>query len=268
MKYAVIGKGFIFPRHKEAIEKTGGEIVMTCDIDESKNPDFTDWVEMYNSPRFKEVDTVVICAPNYLHPAMAREATLLNKRVLCEKPLSINGTVGLYGVNTVLQLRYHPALQNLKPKYVLVTAKMFRDESYWKSWKGDQVKSGGILYNLGVHYIDLLIFLLGIPKYVCKAEVSEKLAIGRVQFENGIGEFHIEILDTRKDQERKIFVNDKEVSLSDKDNLSYEDLHIQVYKNFLKGKGISFGEEKKSLDLIADILKCALKIKEEQTWNV
>ena len=257
MKYAVIGKGFIFPRHKEAIERTGGKILMTCDIDPTKEADFTDWVRMFNHPDFKKVDAVVICTPNYLHPVIAREAILRDKRVLSEKPLSISGTQGLHGVNTVLQLRYHPVLQNLKPSRVEVTAKMFRDETYWNGWKGDVLKSGGILYNLGVHYIDLLIFLLGNPINIQTAEVTDKLATGQIVFERGIGEFHIEILDSREGQIRKILADGQEVSLSDKDNLSYEDLHVQVYENFLNGKGISFGEEKKSLDLIAEILKHA-----------
>ena len=255
MKYAIIGLGFISSRHREAIQKTGGEIVLTCDIDKSKNPDFTVWVEMYNSPKFKEIDTVVVCTPNYLHGVMAREATLLNKRVICEKPLSITGIDGLYGVNTVLQLRYHPALQDFHPSNVEVTAKMFRDESYWTGWKGNNVTSGGILYNLGIHYIDLLIFLLGKPLEILNVQIATKLAKGEIRFEKGVGKFHIEILDTRDGQIRKILADGKEVSLSDKDNLSYEDLHLQVYQNFLNGKGIAFGEEKKSLDLLLDLIK-------------
>ena len=254
-KYAVIGKGFIFSRHKEAIEKTGGEIALTCDIDPAKNADFKDWVEMCNSPRFKEIDTVVICTPNYLHGVMAREAALLNKKVICEKPLSITGTEGLYGVNTVLQLRYHPALQGLNPSIVDVTAKMFRDDSYWNGWKGDPVKSGGIIYNLGIHYIDLLIYLLGNPVAIQEAEIGKTLATGNIRFEHGYGTFHIEILPTREGQIRKILADGREISLSDKDNLSYEDLHLQVYENFLNGKGISFGEEKKSLSLVKDLIQ-------------
>lgn len=257
MKFCVIGKGFIFERHKQAIEQLGHELFMTCDIDPSKEADHQDWIRMFNHPDFKKVDVVVICAPNYLHPVIAREAMLLNKRVLSEKPLSINGVKGLYAVNTVLQLRHHPKLQDLKCSRVEVTAKMFRDETYWNGWKGDSLKSGGILYNLGVHYIDLLIFLLGNPVNIDRAEVTDKLAKGQIVFDRGIGEFHIEILDTREGQIRKILADGQEVSLSDKDNLSYEDLHVEVYKNFLTGNGISYGEENKSLDLIDKILEHA-----------
>jgi UDP-N-acetyl-2-amino-2-deoxyglucuronate dehydrogenase len=254
MNFCIIGLGFISPRHKKAIEDVGGKLLLTCDIDPSKGADFTDWVEMFHSPRFKEVDVVVICTPNYLHAVIAREATLRNKRVICEKPLSISGTEGLYGVNTVLQLRYHPKLQGLTPKNVSVTAKMFRDESYWKGWKGDVNKSGGILYNLGVHYIDLLIFLLGYPVSIIESSYTPKLAKGKIQFHRGIGEYHIEILDDREGQMRKIIADGEEIGLSDKDNLSYEDLHLEVYKHFLAGQGITYGEERKSIELVSKLM--------------
>ena len=32
---------------------------------------------------------------------------------------------------------------------------MVRDEKYFRSWKGDPKKTGGIFYNLFIHYIDL-----------------------------------------------------------------------------------------------------------------
>lgn len=257
MNYAVIGMGFISPRHKQAIEATGGRVRMTCDIDPTKNPDFTDWELMFEHPDFINVDAVVICTPNYLHKPIAQQALALGKKVLCEKPLSTNGLDGLEGVNTVLQLREHPALKDLNPHEVSVTAKMFRDDSYWKGWKGNDEHSGGILYNLGIHYIDLLIYLLGQPLVVKDAYYSPKMASGRIQFERGVGEYHIEILDTRDGQIRKILVDGQEISLSDKDNLSYEDLHIEVYKKFIKGEGVPLSEAAKSIRLVEDLLQCS-----------
>lgn len=255
MKFAIIGKGFIYERHKKAIEDLGHEIYLTCDIDQALQPDFIDWQEMMKSERFKEVDAVVICGPNYLHAPMARKALRLGKKVLCEKPLSINGFSGLDGVCSVLQLRYHPALQGLRASEVYVEAKMYRDENYWNGWKGNKKKSGGVLYNLGVHYIDLLIFLLGKPMEVLGAAVNDKVASGFVSFEGGgIGKFHIEIVDNRESQGRKIMVDGDEINLSNKDNLSYEDLHKKVYEEFIAGRGIGLSEAKKSINLIKKIL--------------
>ena len=250
MKYAIIGMGFIYSRHIKAIQDTGGEVILTCDIDPTKNPDFTDWVEMYHSSRFAEVDCVVICAPNYLHSVMTREAVLLGKKVICEKPLALEGIKNLKGVTPILQLRYHPQIQGLKAKEVYIEAKMFRNEKYWNSWKGQAVKSGGILYNLGVHYIDLLTVLLGKPKKILGKEVTDKYAIGSIAFERGIGDFRIEILEYPDRQGRKMIVDGKEINLSNQENLSYEDLHKHVYEDFIKGKGFTIKDAKVALDLI------------------
>ena len=136
MKFAIVGMGFIYPRHVQAIEYIGGKVSMTCDIDKTKQTDFTDWVEMFNHPDFEDIDAVAILTPNHLHTVIAREARLRGKRVLCEKPLSINGTKNLEGVNTVLQLRHHPALKNLEPGNIVVEAKMFRDDvSFDRDWE-------------------------------------------------------------------------------------------------------------------------------------
>lgn len=256
MKYAIIGLGFIYPRHEKSIKETGGEVILTCDNDPSKGADYLDWKEMFKSDKFiKEVDTVSICTPNYLHREMAAEALRLGKKVLCEKPLSTTGYDGLEGVKTVLQLRNHPKLQNLQSQRVDVTAKMFRDMPYWDGWKGDNSRSGGILYNLGIHYIDLLCFLLGDVQEIIDCNVTRRLATGLVRFKNGLGSFHIEIVNNRRDQNRSILVDDVEINLSNQDNLSYEDLHTEVYKHFIKGEGVTLEEAKKSLQLVSDLLK-------------
>lgn len=253
-KFCVVGKGFIYPRHKQAIESLGHKIVMTCDIDPAKKADFTDWVEAFNHPKFDEVTHVSICAPNYLHPVIAREALLKGKKVLCEKPLSINGTDGMEGVKTVLQLRYHPELKRLnKPKEIFITAKMFRDDKYWKSWKGNEVMSGGVLYNLGVHYIDLAIFLLGDSWEIIRVYKTKKRVLALVKFGSSYAHFHIEIVNKKEQQGRKLIADGQEITLSNQENLSYEDLHTEVYKDFIAGRGVDLDEAKKGLKLIKAI---------------
>lgn len=255
-KFAIVGKGFIYDRHVQAIEACGAEVLMTCDNQPGKEPDFLDWLEMFNHPKFDEVTHVSICTPNYLHSTISREALLRGKKVLCEKPLSINGLEGMDGVKTVLQLRYHPELQKLnKPKHVYVEAKMFRDDKYWKSWKGNPVLSGGVLYNLGVHYIDLLVFLMGDSWRILRSEVGDKIAKGEIEFESGMAEFHIEIVDSKDQQGRKLIADGREITLSNQENLSYEDLHTAVYQDFLAGRGVGIMEAGKSLKLIRAILK-------------
>lgn len=247
-KFAVVGKGFIYPRHKQAIEANGSEIIMSCDIER-------DWVEMFNHPDFDKVTHVSICTPNYLHAVIIREALLKGKKVLCEKPLSISGTERMEGVRTVLQLRYHPELQKInKPKKLQVIAKMFRDDEYWKSWKGNEIMSGGILYNLGIHYIDLAIFLLGDSWEIIDTYKTNKIVIAKVRFGESLVNFHIEIVNNKDEQYRKLIADGKEIILSNQDNLSYEDLHTKVYEEFLVGRGIGVEEANKSLKLIKAIL--------------
>lgn len=254
-KFCIVGMGFIYPRHKNAIEYFGGEVYLTCDIDKRKKPDFTDWVEMFNHPKFDKVSFVSICTPNYLHSTITREALLRGKRVLCEKPLSINGTEGMEGVKTVLQLRYHPKLQFINnPKQVHIEARMFRNEQYWDSWKGNEIMSGGVLYNLGVHYIDLLVFLLGDSWTILEVKKTKKMVSGKIRFRDSQATFLIEVVSNRKKQGRKVVIDGEEISLSDQDNLSYEDLHRKVYENFLAGMGVSLTEAKKSIKLIGAIL--------------
>ena len=255
VKFCIIGSGgFIAPRHKQAIEALGCEVFLTCDINKDKEPDFIDWVEMFNHPKFDEVTHVSICTPNYLHAIITREALLKGKKVLCEKPLSINEVEGMNDVKTVLQLRYHPELQSLnKPKELTIEAKMFRDNGYWSSWKGNEIMSGGILYNLGVHYIDLAIFLLGDSWEIINVHKTDLEIKATVRFGESIVNFHIEIVKSIFEQNRKLIADKKEIMLSNQDNLSYEDLHTNVYKEFLAGRGIGAEEANKSLKLIKAI---------------
>lgn len=257
MNFAVIGKGFIYPRHEQAIRAIGGKILMTCDINPETNPDFTDWVEMFNHPNFKKVEAVVICTPNYLHSVITREAILRDKKVLCEKPLSINGTKGMQGVKAVLQLRKHPTFKRRRfvTGDVRVEAKMYRDEKYFNSWKGDPIKSGGLLFNLGIHYIDLLIFLLGNPEEILYVKAREKSIEGIIKFKKYRGIFNISIVDSPEKQGRNLFIGDREINLSNKENLSYEDLHTEVYRDFIEGEGIGLKIANESLDLVHQILK-------------
>ena len=262
MKYAVIGKGFIYPRHVKAIEDTGGEIILTCDIDLDKNPDYTDWEYMFTTEKFKEVDTVVIFTPNYLHHPITKKALEMGKKVLCEKPLSINGTDGLEGVNTVLQLRYSPEVLKLKeerPNKLDIALKMKRGMDYWTGWKGNKEKSGGLIYNLGIHYVDLLVFLLGKPVEILETHGDNQRHFDfKVMFERGLGSLTIdagEELIPSRDLTAYTELNPegRPINLSNKENLSYEDLHKDVYKHFLNGEGIPLSEARKSLELVGNL---------------
>ena len=192
--YALIGLGFISKRHVEAINKTGGKIVLTCDNDPDKKADFLDYKEMFNSPRFDEVEYVVVAVPNFLHSQICRDAIAKGKKVLCEKPLTIfDDFEGLEDVNVVMQLRYNPQIKYIPAGNIDIFVKTYREPKYFESWKGQEALSGGILYNMGVHYIDLLCHVLGNPVEIKKSSYTPNLAQGEVLCTKGKGTYHIEL---------------------------------------------------------------------------
>jgi UDP-N-acetyl-2-amino-2-deoxyglucuronate dehydrogenase len=101
--------------------------------------------------------------------------------VICEKPVVLNpwNIEALMEieketsrkVNTILQLRLHPAIIQLKEKIsklpsdkkinVDLTYITSRGNWYHTSWKGDVQKSGGIATNIGVHFFDMLLWVFG-----------------------------------------------------------------------------------------------------------
>jgi len=107
-------------------------------------------------------------------------------------------------VYTILQLRVHPTLIELKKKLstnnqpassiqypvsrmkhqVVLSYITSRGPWYKYSWKGDPQKSGGIATNIGIHFFDLLIWLFG---KVEKSEVhlsEENKMAGFLELEN------------------------------------------------------------------------------------
>lgn len=259
-KWAIIGKGFIFPRHKEAIEKVGDKLIATCDIDPSKEADFMNWRDIKKSEIWDEITHISLCAPNYTHIEMARE--LKDKIILCEKPLALNSkeTIGLSNnVFTVLQLRHHPEVVRIKQQYipskdVVKEIKLFvgvkRDDSYWNGWKGKDELSGGILLNLGIHYFDLLIYLFGNKYKILYSRYNKNFAEGTIRFfeKNILCKFYLEINNMTID--RYLDIDNEQISFSKKDNLSYENLHIDVYEALKNGQGVTPREATKSMRLV------------------
>lgn len=263
MRYALIGLGFISQRHRDSIRDTGGEVLLTADIDPFKQPDFLDYREMFKSKKFKEeIDVVVICTPNHTHKQMIKDALATGKKVLCEKPLILDsGFEGLQGVNTVLQLRYHKLLSDLKKAIVGkdnkidLIMKVYRDEKWWSSWRGIPEQSGGILMGLAIHLFDLLIVLLGNSYVVVSAENSTKKCIGTIKFPRAIVNYYVEVMDSKEGQTRSLLINRKNYELCNAENLSFAGYHNRVHEEFIKGNGIPLSEARKSIEMV-------LKLKE------
>jgi len=178
--FAIVGAaGYIAPRHVETIHAIGGDLVAA--VDPATTVGYLDRIfprcryfqtieELVNV----QFDYLVICTPNYLHVAHCLLGQRLALRgVICEKPLSLNSSQitplceGDVPVHTILQLRHHPEAIALRaelgngPYQVKLRYTAIRGDWYWKSWKGIDFQSGGILFNIGIHLFDLLTWLFG-----------------------------------------------------------------------------------------------------------
>lgn len=249
MKFSIIGTGFIFPNHVQAIKSTGGEIVEAIG-----KGSLLSWQEIIKNP---ETDCIVILAPNDLHFEMAKFSAQCGKIVLCEKPLTIKSEEARIlmeypNIFTVCQLRYHPSVEKIKSEIkkdknyqIEIDISVHRDESYWKSWKGMLEMSGGILFNLGIHYFDLLLYLFGEPAEILTQSLTDKAGTGLIKGENYLCNWRISAEEPTEGQRRLFKINGINYDFSSKENL-----HSYVYKDLLEGKGVAPKEALKSIELL------------------
>jgi len=139
---------------------------------------FQDYCDLLAS---EEVDAVIICAPNDLHQQMAIEALRSGKHVLVEKPLAFTvagceevikaaqeeGKVLQVG----LELRYGAVFGQVKElleggtlgELALLSCDLWREWVTKSGWRTDPARTGGVLLELGCHYLDLLTWLADSP---------------------------------------------------------------------------------------------------------
>lgn len=293
--FALVGAGgYIAPRHLKAIRDTGNRLVAACDpadsvgILDSYSYDVSYFKEFERFDRHVEklrrlgensrVHYVTICSPNYLHDAHIRFALRVGADAISEKPLVLNPwncdaleeleRETKRRINTVLQLRVHPAIIFLREQLLTNTSSKkhevnltyitSRGKWYLVSWKGDAERSGGLATNIGIHFFDLLIWLFGsVQRYEVHAASARKtggfleLERARVNWFLSIDRDDLpqEILAGGKSTYRSITVDDREIEFSE----GFTDLHTLVYKAILEGKGHGISDVRPSIQLAHDI---------------
>ncbi|AWT60163.1 MAG: Myo-inositol 2-dehydrogenase [Candidatus Moanabacter tarae] len=136
-----------------------------------------------------DIDVVCVTTPSGAHSEVAIPAMEAGKHVLCEKPLEVTvekvdqiiETAEITGciLAVVFQSRFSPEARLLKEainmgrfgRLTLCSAyiKWWRDDAYYSSadWRGTwKLDGGGALMNQGIHYVDLLQWLVGMPESV------------------------------------------------------------------------------------------------------
>lgn len=301
--FAVIGVGgYIAPRHLRAIRDTGNRLVAAVDPKDSVgildqysfDAKFFTEIERFDrhleklrrGPEEERVQYISICSPNYLHDAHCRLALRVGADVICEKPLVINpwnfdALADLeietkHRINTVLQLRLHPALSELKQSLqkdseqhdVVLTYVTSRGPWYHVSWKGQQDKSGGIATNIGVHFFDLLLWLFGSFAELKVYHSDNHRISGFIALEHARVRWFLSVdaqdlpLQARaagKMTYRSITVDGTEIEFSE----GFTDLHTRVYEETLAGRGFGIAQARPSIELTYAIRTASVSPKDD-----
>lgn len=293
--FAVLGVGgFVAPRHLKAIADTGNRLVAAADPNDSVGlldrhgfdvAYFRD-VDAFERhlqalrrrPETERIHWVSVCSPNDLHAAHCRLGLEAGASVICEKPLVLDPaqlgpleeaerrTGGR--VATVLQLRLHPQLRELRMSLasdrrrtrhdVSLTYITARGPWYAASWKGDEARSGGLAGNVGVHFFDLLLWLFG-SAGECHVHLSNgRRMAGLLELEGARVTWFLSVdpsdLPFRavpgvRTSHRSIIVDGREIEFSE----GFTDLHTHVYEEALAGRGFSIDTVRPTVEIVQRI---------------
>jgi predicted dehydrogenase len=191
IKVGIIGAGGISHFHIEAYKTIPEvEVVAICDPNEAKLSfvaekfgilkRFENWENIIN----ENLDIVSICSPNAFHAQQSIAALKSGKHVICEKPVAINVEETESIINTVQQTnnkfmvafchRFASHSQFIKKmvennqmgEIYFAKASCLRRRGIpglgtWFTTK--KLAGGGPLIDIGVHILDLAVYLMGCP---------------------------------------------------------------------------------------------------------
>ena len=292
-RFALIGAaGYIAPRHMIAIRDTGNALVAALDPNDSVGIMDSHFPEAHFFTEFERfdrhidklnrggqgVDFVSIASPNYLHDSHMRFALRSGADAICEKPLVLNpwNIDGLKEIeagtgrkiNTILQLRLHPAIIALRDKVrasdkdhkfdVDLTYVTSRGNWYLQSWKGNEKKSGGIATNIGVHFYDMLGFVFGAVQENVVHLATPTKAAGYLEYERARVRWFLSIdVNDVPDEARANGKRTYRAILADGENVEFSDgftdLHTRSYEAILAGNGFGLEENRVAIETVAHI---------------
>ncbi len=293
--FVLIGAaGYIAPRHMKAIKDTGNKLVAALDKNDSVGildtyfPEADFFTEFERFDRHCEklkrqgtkIDYVVVCSPNYLHDAHIRFGLRLGADVICEKPLVLNPwnadaltemekETGK-NVFTILQLRLHPAIIQLKEMIEKASPEIRhtvdlkyitpRGRWYHHSWKGDMDKSGGIVTNIGLHFFDILLWIFGdvqqnTVRYHTSDKASGVLKLAKADVNWFLSIDEADLLSVEKNENNKSYRSLKVDGQSFEFSNGFEELHTKSYEAILAGLGTTISTSKKLIEFLHEIRK-------------
>jgi predicted dehydrogenase len=182
----LVGLGFIGKTHLEAYQQINQcKVSAICTSNEGKDPEIPGYYKGTIVKKFEdllmidEIDIIDICLPTYLHEEYIIKAANAGKHIICEKPLTLtvesaNRIVSAVNKNKVKLfvgnvLRFWPEYEVIKSYSLsdklrdieIVHARRLGQPPTWSSWFQDPEKSGGALFDLHIHDIDFVSYVLG-----------------------------------------------------------------------------------------------------------
>lgn len=192
LKVGVVGTGIgqLHIRGYQTIE--GVKVVALVDLDKKRGKNVA---EQYDIPHalmdyrdlmdIDEIEAVSVCTPNALHREVAVAALEAGKHVLCEKPLANNAVEGAKIVEAArksgkkLMMAFNNRFRGdtgVLKRYVVAgdLGEIYYAKTGWVRRRGipgfgtwfttKALSGGGPLIDLGVHVLDLTLWLMGSPK--------------------------------------------------------------------------------------------------------
>ena len=212
--FAIVGAGMIAEVHAQAIAQTPEARLLSVWTRSTQSRDaFAQRFGCKPAPSLEaiaadpEVRAVCVATPSGAHAEVAIPLLEAGKAVLCEKPLEVT----LEAVDRILaaekrgggmlagvfQMRLGHGVKRLKTaidagrfgRLTLCSAyiKWWREPSYYESssWKGTlKMDGGGALMNQGIHAVDMLQWLVGLPEEV--SAFSARLAHTGIEAEDTV----------------------------------------------------------------------------------
>jgi UDP-N-acetyl-2-amino-2-deoxyglucuronate dehydrogenase len=193
-KAAILGCGAIFSRHLAAIQSNSEyfQLIGIFDPNTALQLSYTEQLqikgysnedEVYADP---QINCVIILSPSSLHYAQAIRALKHKKHVILEKPatflvselreLEQMAKRQAQEIFCILQVRLNPAVITMrkaldqgvlgKVRGISLIQRWQRPLNYFSGWRGCMTTGGGILREFGIHYLDALQHLVGMPQVV------------------------------------------------------------------------------------------------------
>jgi len=205
LKTAIIGLGkqSVEDHLPAALESSNFDVVAVCDVDQTRTQEIS---KKYSIEGFDnlntllqsmKIDVAIVAVPHDKYLEIVTQLAKAKVHIIKEKPFAINKEEALrihevvsrndVLLGVTLQRRFNPIFQafhqlkkrigkiySIEGRYVMNIAKL--DEG-WRS--SHQIAGGGVLIDMGYHFVDLLVWYMGLPTSVT-ARISRGNRLGQL----------------------------------------------------------------------------------------